>query len=279
MDTRNNVAGDWIKMRTDLANDPAVIGIAAACDLDEDAVVGKLHRLWSWADCHSTDGFLAVTQVSRKCHASVTQVFVDRHVRCDGFARAMSDMGWLNITDDGIVSFPKWNTHCSVSAKVRAQSRDRQQRKRSKPVTQVSRSDRDDSVTREEKRREEKSSKVDVDHKLSMDDDAQAEVRRVCNAITKRTGPATEPRDREFVAKLGLLVVTHKLSENDVIDAAEGVRIAKEKAARGERKPVDTAFAYLTTCIQENADGPSKLNALLASVTVPEWLKPKAKPP
>lgn len=34
------MAGDWIKMRVDLRDDPDVIGIAAATGLDEDTVVG-----------------------------------------------------------------------------------------------------------------------------------------------------------------------------------------------------------------------------------------------
>jgi hypothetical protein len=140
------MAGDWIKMRTDLAEDPAVISIAAACDLDEDAVVGKLHRLWSWADRQSRDG-----------HACVTLAWVDRHVACDGFADAMSDAGWLDLSHDGDIAFPNWETHNSKSSKVRSQAQVRQQKRREKPVTQPSRTKRDKSVTREEKRREEKS--------------------------------------------------------------------------------------------------------------------------
>ena len=36
------MAGDWIKMRNDLGDDPAVVLIAAAIDSTEDAVVGKV---------------------------------------------------------------------------------------------------------------------------------------------------------------------------------------------------------------------------------------------
>ena len=44
------MAGDWIKVKTDLATDPAVIRTAATLGLTEDVVVGKLCRLWSWAN-------------------------------------------------------------------------------------------------------------------------------------------------------------------------------------------------------------------------------------
>ena len=63
------MAGDWIPMRVDLADDPAVISIATATGLDELAVVGRLHRLWSWANRHLTTG--AAPSVSESCRPSV----------------------------------------------------------------------------------------------------------------------------------------------------------------------------------------------------------------
>ena len=73
------MAGDWIKMRCDLATDPAVIQIASDLNLDEDTVVGKLHRLWSWANQQTKNG-----------NACVTHVFVNRFLRTEGFAEAMA---------------------------------------------------------------------------------------------------------------------------------------------------------------------------------------------
>jgi hypothetical protein len=75
------MTGDWIKMRCDLAEDPDVIAMAEALGLTEMAVIGGLHRFWSW-----------VTQLSRKCHADVTQLsldsvthaFIDRYVGQSG---------------------------------------------------------------------------------------------------------------------------------------------------------------------------------------------------
>lgn len=140
------MAGDWIKMRTNLADDPAVIGIADALNLDEDTVVGKLHRLWSWADSQSRDGHAA----------SVTKKWVDRYVRADGFADAMISVGWM-IVDKSGVTLPNFDRHNGKTAKTRALSSDRQSRKRHGDVTDGSRDERDKNVTREEKRREEKS--------------------------------------------------------------------------------------------------------------------------
>jgi hypothetical protein len=39
------MAGEWLKMRHDLADDPAVIRLADIVQLDDDAVIGKLFRL------------------------------------------------------------------------------------------------------------------------------------------------------------------------------------------------------------------------------------------
>lgn len=58
------MAGDWLKVRLDLRNDPAVIGMAEKLGIDQDTVVGKLIRLWSWFDLQSRDGHARVTLVA-----------------------------------------------------------------------------------------------------------------------------------------------------------------------------------------------------------------------
>lgn len=112
------MAGDWIKMRIDLADDPAVISIAAMLGMDEDLVVGKLHRLWSWADQQTTDG--TVTLPSRESNDdSVTVALLDRYARATGFAQAMVSVGWLHISARR-VTFPNFERHNGKSGKQRA---------------------------------------------------------------------------------------------------------------------------------------------------------------
>jgi hypothetical protein len=141
------MAGDWIKMRIDLAEDPAVIGMAETLGLDEFAVVGRLHVLWGWADSQSRDG-----------HArGVTEKWIDRKVQRDGFAEAMVAAGWLLLRDGGI-KFPNFDRHNGETAKQRGLATIRKKKSRAnvtQEVTDVSRSERDESGTREEKRREE----------------------------------------------------------------------------------------------------------------------------
>lgn len=115
------MAEPWIKMRCSLAGDKAVIGIASALELDEHAVVGKLHCLWSWADNQSHNGHVP----------RVTEAWVDRHVRAEGFAAAMVAEKWL-VFENGGVTFPKFNEHMSGWAKKRGLATKRQSRKRSR---------------------------------------------------------------------------------------------------------------------------------------------------
>lgn len=103
------MAGDWIKMRHDLFDDPSVVRIARIVSLDRDTVVGKLYRLWAWADRHTTDG--------KVC--DVGPDFVDDLLACPGFADAMKACGWLEVTGE-CFAFPKFDRHNGKSAKRRA---------------------------------------------------------------------------------------------------------------------------------------------------------------
>jgi hypothetical protein len=138
------MAGDWLKMRHDLADDPAVIRLAAVLCIDEDAVLGKLFRLWCWADRHTRDGVAA----------GIGTAWVDRLTRCDGFGSALVAVGWL-VDDEAGLSFPRFDRHCSSSAKERAADAARKAVSRGKndDVREMSGSRPDKTGTREEKRR------------------------------------------------------------------------------------------------------------------------------
>lgn len=91
------MSGDCIKMRTDLSEDPAVIAMSMRLKIDEFGIVGRLHKLWSWADTHLSDG-----------HAvGVSTAWIDQYVHCDGFSIALLSVGWLgqigkeNLPDSG----------------------------------------------------------------------------------------------------------------------------------------------------------------------------------
>jgi hypothetical protein len=102
------VAGDWIKVRTDLHDDPAVLVLAADLDTDTDRVVGLLIRFWGWVDRQLRSG-----------DAPVTLLCVDRVTGCDGLAKLLVKVGWLFETDDGI-HVPNFERHFTQTAKKRA---------------------------------------------------------------------------------------------------------------------------------------------------------------
>jgi len=102
------MAGDWIKMRADLETDPDVVRTSVRTNLDEFAVVGRLHKLWSWADKHSANGLLRVSSD-----------YIDRLVACPGFADALVEVGWLRVRRD-LLELPEWSRHNGLSAKARA---------------------------------------------------------------------------------------------------------------------------------------------------------------
>jgi hypothetical protein len=139
------MSGDWIKMRSGLAADPAVIRIRRTCGLDVDAVVGKLHRLWSWADAHTVDGTADGLDLD----------WVDETAGAAGFGACMIAAGWLEETPRG-VRFANFGRHNGQSAKVRALAQTRMKRTRCADSATESEQKANTSATREEKRREEK---------------------------------------------------------------------------------------------------------------------------
>jgi len=134
------MAGDWIKMRVDLQTHPKVVRIASALHADRLRVIGGLHAVWSLFDAHSEDGELV----------GYTADALDELVGWRGFAAALEDVGWIEITQKSLF-LPRFCTHNGTSAKRRAQEADRK-----KSVRKMSASDADKKRTREEKRRKRK---------------------------------------------------------------------------------------------------------------------------
>jgi hypothetical protein len=129
------MAGDWIKMRTNLDTDPAVVRIASGLKTDRYSVVGRLHRIWSWANEHLTDGQ----------DVPIDSEFLDALVETPGFSEQLRRVGWLSGRD-GSLSFPSFERHNGASAKARALDSERK-----RTVRKMSGSQPDKTRTREEK--------------------------------------------------------------------------------------------------------------------------------
>lgn len=139
------MAGDWIKMRCELGHDPDVIQMAANLNMDEFAVVGRLHAVWSWLDQHSETG----------TNVRITTAYLDRLTACPGFAEAMRTVGWLSGRDSNL-TFPGYETHNGETAKHRASETKRKQKQRNKCPAKVGTNVPEKPGP--EKRREEKNS-------------------------------------------------------------------------------------------------------------------------
>lgn len=115
------MAGDWIKVESVTPDKPEVFQIAETLGIDPDAVVGKLVRLWIWADQQTYEGDAG----------SVTLTQLDRITNAQGFGNAMLLSGWLVQDDRGLV-FPRFERHNGQTAKSRALSARRMRDHRAK---------------------------------------------------------------------------------------------------------------------------------------------------
>lgn len=173
------MAGDWIKMETMLHEKPEVIQIAAELGMDRYSVVGRLHRLWSWFNAQSCDG-----------HArGVTDVFVDELVSCDGFARMLRKVDWLEVRS-GSLLVPHFDRHNGESAKKRAVQNERKRRERKSRsegdkchAPSVTDRGQNDDQRREEKRREDNNTRKAENPRFS-----EHEFDQFWKVVTKRKG-------------------------------------------------------------------------------------------
>jgi hypothetical protein len=132
------MAGDWIKMRTDLLTSPKVVRMASALNADRFRIVGGLLSVWSLFDAHSADGSLVGYSLDS----------LDELAAWPGFSAALVAVGWLVDSGESL-DLPRFDAHNGASAKRRAQDADRK-----RVVRSASASDADKKRTREEKRRD-----------------------------------------------------------------------------------------------------------------------------
>lgn len=142
------MAGDWIKMRSDLIDDPDVYLLSEELSIDVPTIVGHLYVFWSWIDKHTVDG-LAI---------KITETMIDKKIGVTGFASSLKNINWLSGNNMSL-EIPNFDRHNSNSAKARALESEAKRIRREikndkKDVGQVSDKNTPKSTTREEKRRE-----------------------------------------------------------------------------------------------------------------------------
>ena len=102
------MAGDWIKMRSNLWDDPRIGRVVDITDSTEAAVIGAMYWLWTTADQHTTDGVMP----------GLTLRGIDRKTGLTGFGAALVTIGWLEEFAEG-VRLMRFDEHNGESAKRR----------------------------------------------------------------------------------------------------------------------------------------------------------------
>lgn len=139
------MAGDWIKFELSTMDKPEVCQIADLADIDPDAVVGKLMRVWGWFDQQTESGNAP----------SVSKKLLDRLVGVSGFCEFMQSVGWM-VDSDGIISLPNFDRHNGKTAKNRVLTAKRVANHKVKTNAETNAPIVSDALPKEEKRREEK---------------------------------------------------------------------------------------------------------------------------
>ena len=135
------MAGDWIKMRGNLWDDPRV---SRMCDLtgqSEASVIGGLYWLWAAADQHTEDGVMQGLSLSA----------INRKVGIKKFGEALTEVGWIADHPEG-TRIVRFEEHNGASAKRRCQTAKRVANHESKQtananLTQPALADDEDSVS------------------------------------------------------------------------------------------------------------------------------------
>lgn len=132
------MAGDWIKMQTNLLTHPKVVRMMSALKADKFRIIGGLMSVWCLFDAHSEDGKLS----------GYSPETLDSMAAWEGFSAAMLAVEWLFL-DGETLHLPRFEAHNGLSAKKRAQDSERK-----RDVRNLSASQTDKKRTREEKNRE-----------------------------------------------------------------------------------------------------------------------------
>lgn len=102
------MAGDWIKMRSNLWDDPRIMRLCELTGHDEATVIGGLYWLWATADQHTENGLLQGLGTNG----------IDRKTGVTGLGEALAKIRWIEVVQDGVLVV-RFEEHNGSSAKRR----------------------------------------------------------------------------------------------------------------------------------------------------------------
>jgi hypothetical protein len=198
----------WIKVEVSTPDKPEICAIASRLRLDEDAVVGKLIRLWSWAELNRVN----------PNELNVTKEFLDKLVSKKGFSEAMILSGWLGMEGERLF-FPNFGKHNGEESKVRGLTAKRVEKHR-----KIKASKNDQSVTQ----RVERTPKVVP--KPEMTNDVN-NVQSQSKALSVSELPESEP-----VATEEIIETPPELPATGPIEILEPEKLAPEEVTETPKK-------------------------------------------
>lgn len=162
------MAGDWLKMRSNLWDDPRVGRIMDMTDSSEGPVIGALYWLWATADQHTEDGHMPGMSLRQ----------IDRKTGLPGFGAALVQVGWL-VEADGGVTIQRFEEHNGASAKRRCTDAQRKAKTRNVSASDADNPRTDDGRAEDEKRR---SSELEKEKRREEIEDTEDLGRATCAA-------------------------------------------------------------------------------------------------
>ncbi len=118
------MAGDWLKVEKETPEKEEIRHIARTCKVSVDTAFASWFRLWRWFDSATADGHFDF----------LTPNDCDETGRLPGLGRALSEVGWIEFTEDGGALIHNWDRHNGASAKKRALTNRRKVSFRGRPV-------------------------------------------------------------------------------------------------------------------------------------------------
>lgn len=204
------MAGDWIKMRGNLWDDPRVSKLCDLCDCGEAQVIGALYWLWAAADQHTEDG----------CMPGLTLRQIDRKTGVPGFGAAMCEVGWLRDDPQGVV-IVKFEEHNGTSAKRRCTDAQRKANGRSMSASDADKLRTEGGCEADEMRR---FAELEKEKEKELSEEANASSSSLAEPPTAKRGEVPCPYAE-------IIAVYHEL-----LPMLPAVRIVTEKRKREMRK-------------------------------------------
>lgn len=198
----------WIKVEVSTPDKPEICAIASRLRLDEDAVVGKLIRLWSWAELNRVN----------PNELNVTKEFLDKLVSKKGFSEAMILSGWLGMEGERLF-FPNFGKHNGEESKVRGLTAKRVEKHR-----KIKASKNDQSVTQKVERLPKAVPKLEMTNDVNN-------VQSQSNTLS-----VSELRESEPVATEEIIETPPELPATGPIETLEPEKLAPEEVTETPKK-------------------------------------------